>query len=35
MAAELEKRPTKSIADDNILLTINGTIIEGMAYLAK
>jgi len=30
-----EKRLTKSIADNNVLLTINGTIIENMAYPAK
>jgi hypothetical protein len=30
-----EKRLTKSIADNNVLLTINGTIIESMAYPAK
>ena len=30
-----EKRVTKSIADNNVLLTINGTIIESMAYPAQ
>lgn len=30
-----EKRVTKSVADNNVLLTINGTIIESMAYPAK
>jgi len=30
-----EKHLTKSIADNNVLLTIDGTIIESMAYPAK